>query len=256
MLELKNIHKQFNGNHILKGIDLTIKKGEVIAILGPSGSGKTTFLRCLNLLERADQGILVFKEKGIQIDFSQKISKQMELKLRRCSSMVFQQYNLFPHRTALENIIEGPITVQKIPKLTAIKQAQELLAKVGLTDKADLYPSQLSGGQQQRIGIARALAIKPHLILLDEPTSALDPELVGEVLHVLRLLADEGWTMIIVTHEMKFARDIADKIIFMDNGQIIEQNTARAFFDQPQQERTKQFLLKTHMTDFSLDYVI
>ncbi|MGQ0286857.1 amino acid ABC transporter ATP-binding protein [Pasteurellaceae bacterium 22721_9_1] len=256
MLEIKNIHKQFNGNEVLKGVDLSIQKGEVVAILGPSGSGKTTFLRCLNLLERADAGTLRFTDGCLSIDFAQKIPKATELALRRHSSMVFQQYNLFPHRTALENVMEGPVIVQKVPAEQAKQQALELLAKVGLADKVNLYPSQLSGGQQQRVGIARALAVQPDLILLDEPTSALDPELVGEVLQVLRLLAKEGWTMIIVTHEMKFAREVADKIVFMDGGKVVEQNNARDFFASPQQERTKQFLLQTKMNDFETDYVI
>ncbi|MGC6341645.1 amino acid ABC transporter ATP-binding protein [Bisgaard Taxon 45] len=256
MLEIKNIHKHFKGNEVLKGIDLTIQKGEVIAILGPSGSGKTTFLRCLNLLEKPDQGTLRFTDGSLEVDFSQKISKQTELALRRRSSMVFQQYNLFPHRTALENVMEGPVVVQKKSVEQAREQALTLLKKVGLAEKVQLYPAQLSGGQQQRVGIARALAVQPDLILLDEPTSALDPELVGEVLQVLKLLAKEGWTMIIVTHEMNFARDVADRVVFMDGGKVIEQNRAKAFFTQPKEERTKQFLLQTKMVDFTQDYMI
>ena len=181
MLKVTNIQKNFNGNHVLKGIDFEINKGEVVAILGPSGSGKTTFLRCLNLLERPEQGKLVFTDGDLKIDFSRKITKSDELSLRRRSSMVFQQYNLFPHRTALENVMEGMLVVQKQPKEQARKKALMLLEKVGLRAKADLFPSQLSGGQQQRVGIARALAVKPDSMLLDEPTSALDPELVGEV---------------------------------------------------------------------------
>ena len=178
------------------------------------------------------------------MDFSHKISKADELKLRRRSSMVFQQYNLFPHRTALENVMEGMVVVQKKSKAEAEQRAVELLTKVGLKDKMHLYPSQLSGGQQQRVGIARALAVQPDIILLDEPTSALDPELVGEVLQTLKLLAQEGWTMIIVTHEMQFARDVADRVILMADGNVVEQNNAREFFENPQQERTKQFLLQ------------
>ena len=212
MLKVTNIQKNFNGNHVLKGIDFEINKGEVVAILGPSGSGKTTFLRCLNLLERPEQGKLVFTDGDLKIDFSRKITKSDELSLRRRSSMVFQQYNLFPHRTALENVMEGMLVVQKQPKEQARKKALMLLEKVGLRAKADLFPSQLSGGQQQRVGIARALAVQPDLILLDEPTSALDPELVGEVLQTLKMLAQEGWTMIIVTHEMQFAKDVADRV--------------------------------------------
>ena len=249
MLKIRNIHKSFHGNEILKGIDLDIQKGEVIAILGPSGSGKTTFLRCLNMLERAEQGTLDFGD--LRIDFSQKVSNADELKLRRRSSMVFQQYNLFPHRTALENVMEGMLVVQKKSKTEAQARALALLEKVGLKDKVNLYPAQLSGGQQQRVGIARAIAVQPDIILLDEPTSALDPELVGEVLQALKLLAQEGWTMIIVTHEIQFARDIADRVILMGDGHIIEQNQAKVFFENPQQERTKQFLLQAKMPVFT-----
>ena len=244
MLEVNNIHKTFNGNPVLKGIDFYIEKGEVVAILGPSGSGKTTFLRCLNLLERPELGTLRFCDGSLTLDFSHKISKTDELKLRRRSSMVFQQYNLFPHRTALENVMEGMVVVQKKSKAEAEQRAVELLTKVGLKDKMHLYPSQLSGGQQQRVGIARALAVQPDIILLDEPTSALDPELVGEVLQTLKLLVQEGWTMIIVTHEMQFARDVADRVILMADGNVVEQNSAREFFENPQHERTKQFLLQ------------
>ena len=231
MLKVTNIQKSFNSHHVLKGIDFEINKGEVVAILGPSGSGKTTFLRCLNLLERPEKGVLAFTDGSLTIDFSKKISKSDELKLRRRSSMVFQQYNLFPHRTALENVMEGMMVVQK-------------------------HPSQLSGGQQQRVGIARALAVKPDIILLDEPTSALDPELVGEVLQALKMLAQEGWTMIIVTHELNFAKDVADRVILMENGQVVEQNTAAEFFSHPQQERTKQFLLQAKMPMEFEDYCI
>lgn len=255
MLKVSNIHKSFNGHQVLKGIDFEINKGEVVAILGPSGSGKTTFLRCLNLLERPEQGILEFTDGSLKIDFSQKITKADELKLRRRSSMVFQQYNLFPHRTAVENVMEGMVVVQKQPKKQAREKALALLEKVGLKAKAELYPSQLSGGQQQRVGIARALAVQPDLILLDEPTSALDPELVGEVLQALKLLAQEGWTMIIVTHELQFAKEVADRVILMADGHVIEQNTASKFFNSPKQERTKQFLLQAKMP-IDLDYCI
>lgn len=255
MLKVSNIQKNFNGNHVLKGIDFEINKGEVVAILGPSGSGKTTFLRCLNLLERPEKGILEFDDGSLKIDFSQKISKADELKLRRRSSMVFQQYNLFPHRSALENIMEGMVVVQKQDKSQAREKALSLLEKVGLKNKADLFPSQLSGGQQQRVGIARALAVKPDIILLDEPTSALDPELVGEVLQTLKMLAQEGWTMIIVTHEMQFAKDVADRVILMADGHIVEQSTADKFFSCPQQERTKQFLLQAKIA-LDPDYCI
>lgn len=255
MLKVTDIQKNFNGNDVLKGIDFEINKGEVVAILGPSGSGKTTFLRCLNLLERPEQGKLVFTDGDLKIDFSRKITKSDELSLRRRSSMVFQQYNLFPHRTALENVMEGMLVVQKQPKEQVRKKALMLLEKVGLKNKADLFPSQLSGGQQQRVGIARALAVQPDLILLDEPTSALDPELVGEVLQTLKMLAQEGWTMIIVTHEMQFAKDVADRVILMADGHIVEQNTADKFFSCPQHERTKQFLLQAKIA-LDPDYCI
>lgn len=245
MLQVKNINKTFHANSVLKGIDFSIEKGEVVALIGPSGSGKTTFLRCLNLLERPEQGQLDFAD--LHVDFAHKINKADELALRRRTSMVFQQYNLFPHRTALENVMEGMVTVQKIAKDKARDKALALLKKVGLSDKAELYPSQLSGGQQQRVGIARALAVEPQLILLDEPTSALDPELVGEVLQTLKLLAQEGWTMIIVTHELNFAKEVADRVILMEQGQIVEQNRASEFFNNPQQERTRQFLLQAKM---------
>ena len=245
MLQVKNINKTFHANSVLKGIDFSIEKGEVVALIGPSGSGKTTFLRCLNLLERPEQGQLDFAD--LHIDFAHKINKADELALRRRTSMVFQQYNLFPHRTALENVMEGMVTVQKIAKDKAREKALALLKKVGLSDKAELYPSQLSGGQQQRVGIARALAVEPQLILLDEPTSALDPELVGAVLQTLKLLAQEGWTMIIVTHELNFAKEVADRVILMEQGQIVEQNRASEFFNNPQQERTRQFLLQAKM---------
>ena len=245
MLQVKNINKTFHANSVLKGIDFSIEKGEVVALIGTSGSGKTTCLRCLNLLERPEQGQLDFAD--LHIDFAHKINKADELALRRRTSMVFQQYNLFPHRTALENVMEGMVTVQKIAKDKARDKALALLKKVGLSDKAELYPSQLSGGQQQRVGIARALAVEPLLILLDEPTSALDPELVGEVLQTLKLLAQEGWTMIIVTHELNFAKEVADRVILMEQGQIVEQNRASEFFNNPQQERTRQFLLQAKM---------
>ena len=244
MLKVTNIQKSFNGHHVLKGIDFEINKGEVVAILGPSGSGKTTFLRCLNLLERPEKGVLAFTDGNLTIDFSKKISKADELKLRRRSSMVFQQYNLFPHRTALENVIEGMVVVQKQPKETAREKALALLEKVGLKAKAGNYPAQLSGGQQQRVAIARALCTNQPLILFDEPTSALDPEMVQEVLNVMIELAHENITMICVTHEMGFARQVADRVIFMDGGYIVEEGTPEHFFTAPEHERTKAFLSK------------
>ncbi|MDO4435334.1 MAG: amino acid ABC transporter ATP-binding protein [Cardiobacteriaceae bacterium] len=241
MIQIHNIHKSFGSNVILRGIDLSIQKGSVTVILGASGSGKTTFLRCLNVLEQPEQGTIQFDD-GLTIDFGQKVSKDKILQLRRKSGMVFQQYNLFQHKSALENIMEAPIVVQKKPKEQAKKEALLLLEKVGLADKADLYPYQLSGGQQQRIGIARALALQPDLLLFDEPTSALDPELVQEVLNTMKTLASEGWTMIVVTHEIKFALEVADNVIVMDGGLIVEQGNPQALLNNPQHERTQRFL--------------
>ncbi|MDP4167855.1 MAG: amino acid ABC transporter ATP-binding protein [Bacillota bacterium] len=240
MLAIKGLNKSFGENEILKKIDLNIEKGKVIAILGPSGSGKTTLLRCLNALEIPHRGILSFDD--FTIDFSKKNKPADLLRLRRKSGMVFQAYHLFPHRTVLENVMEGPVKVQKRNKEEVKKEAVQLLQKVGLEDKMDLYPFQLSGGQQQRVGIARALAIKPELMLFDEPTSALDPELVGEVLKVMKDLANEGWTMVVVTHEIKFAQDVADEVVFIDGGVIVEQGPPEQIFSAPKEERTKQFL--------------
>ena len=249
MIKIRNIHKSFGANHILRGIDLDITKGEVVVILGPSGSGKTTFLRCLNALEQPEQGTIEFDNAApLKVDFAIKSVKKDILALRRKSGMVFQQYNLFPHKTALENVMEGPVYVQgKDPNL-AREDAVKLLDKVGLADKVDLYPFQLSGGQQQRVGIARALAIQPELMLFDEPTSALDPELVQDVLDTMKELAAEGWTMVVVTHEIKFALDVADVVIVMDHGVIVEQGSPQQLFENPQHERTKAFLqrLRSH----------
>lgn len=243
MIEIKNIHKTFGNNTILRGIDLNINKGQVVVILGPSGSGKTTFLRCLNALEMPEKGVIQFNNnQPLTVDFGDNPAKKSILTLRRKSGMVFQNYNLFPHKTALENIMEGPIFVQGKKPEQAKKEAIELLIKVGLADKADLYPYQLSGGQQQRVGIARALAIQPELMLFDEPTSALDPELVQDVLNTMKELANEGWTMVVVTHEIKFALDVADIVVVMDGGEIVEQGSPKSLFENPQHERTKRFL--------------
>ena len=243
MIKVRNIHKAFGDNPILRGIDLTVAKGQVVVILGPSGSGKTTLLRCLNGLELPQQGSIDFDGAApLHIDFSRKISKADMLALRRKSGMVFQQYNLFPHKTALENVMEGPLVVQKRPEATVRAEAQALLAKVGLGDKADLYPFQLSGGQQQRVGIARAMAIAPELMLFDEPTSALDPELVQGVLQTMKALAEDGRTMVVVTHEIQFARDVADHVVLMDGGVIVEQGSPEAMFQNPQQALTRSFL--------------
>lgn len=243
MIEIKNIHKTFGNNTILRGIDLNIQKGQVVVILGPSGSGKTTFLRCLNALEMPEQGTIKFEnEQLLAVDFGDNPTKKAILALRRKSGMVFQNYNLFPHKTAVENVMEGPVFVQGKSVAQAKQEAMALLAKVGLVDKAELYPYQLSGGQQQRVGIARALAIQPELMLFDEPTSALDPELVQDVLNTMKELANEGWTMVVVTHEIKFALDVADVVVVMDGGEIVEQGSPKALFENPQHERTKRFL--------------
>ncbi|MBD2839417.1 L-cystine ABC transporter ATP-binding protein YecC [Pseudomonas sp. JM0905a] len=244
MITVRNLTKSFKGQEVLKGIDLTIEPGEVVAIIGPSGSGKTTLLRCLNLLEVPSGGLIRVGE--IEIDASRPLKQQQGLirKLRQHVGFVFQNFNLFPHRTALENVIEGPVVVKKEPRERAIERARRLLAKVGLAGKEDAYPKRLSGGQQQRVAIARALAMEPDVILFDEPTSALDPELVGEVLATIRGLAEEKRTMVIVTHEMSFARDVANRAIFIDKGVIVEQGDAKALFSTPKEERTKQFLSK------------
>ncbi len=243
-ISVKQLVKKFHGQTVLHGIDLEVKPGEVVAIIGPSGSGKTTLLRSINLLEQPDAGTI--QVGNIIIDAAQSMGKQKGLvrELRQHVGFVFQNFNLFPHRTVLENIIEGPVIVKGEPKDEASARARELLAKVGLTGKETSYPRRLSGGQQQRVAIARALAMRPDVILFDEPTSALDPELVGEVLSAIRQLAQEKRTMVIVTHEMSFARDVADRAIFMDQGRIVEQGPAKTLFTDPQQPRTRQFLEK------------
>lgn len=239
MLEIQNIQKKFDGTEVLKGISLSVQKGDVVAILGPSGSGKTTLLRCLNFLETADAGTMVFD--GEQFSFGH-VSKKDIARIRRKTAFVFQNYNLFLNKTALENVTEGLIIARKMPKEQAIQIGKQALDKVGLSDRYDYYPSQLSGGQQQRVGIARALATDPEIIFFDEPTSALDPELVGEVLAVMRQLAEEGRTMIVVTHEMNFAKNVSSHVIFMENGTILEEGDAKTFFEHPKEERVKLFL--------------
>ncbi|WII95881.1 amino acid ABC transporter ATP-binding protein [Moraxella haemolytica] len=246
MITIKNIQKTFGENHILKGIDLTIDKGQVVVILGPSGSGKTTFLRCLNGLEMPDSGTMHFDDDSLAINFAKPIKKDIRLKLQRKSGMVFQSYNLFPHKTALENLTLAPMIAQNRPKAQVIDEAKQLLTQVGLADKMDLYPYQLSGGQQQRVGIARALAIKPELLLFDEPTSALDPELVQDVLATMKQLANDGWTMVVVTHEINFARDVADKVVLMDDGIVVEEGTPEQLFYHSTHPRVRQFLQKIH----------
>lgn len=239
MIKLENIHKSFGKTEVLKGISLEVNQGDIISILGPSGSGKTTLLRCINFLERANDGQITIDDISLPV---KNASKKDILALRKKTAMVFQSYNLFQHKTVLQNITEGLTVVQQKPEKVAIAIAHELLQKVGLDHKADAYPSALSGGQQQRVGIARALALNPEVILFDEPTSALDPELVGEVLDVIRKIAKSGITMIIVTHEMNFAREVSNRIIFMDGGVVLEEGEPHIIFNTPKHERTKQFL--------------
>ncbi|KXB56728.1 ABC transporter, ATP-binding protein [Corynebacterium sp. CMW7794] len=246
MIEAVNVHKAFGQLEVLKGIDLTVQPGEVAVLLGPSGSGKSTFLRCCNHLEKVTAGrlyidgeIIGYKERdGVLYEISEKEAARQ----RQDIGMVFQSFNLFSHRTVLENIIEAPVQVKKQPADAATKRAMELLDQVGLAHKADAYPVQLSGGQQQRVAIARAVAMDPKLMLFDEPTSALDPELVGEVLRVMKDLAAGGMTMLVVTHEMGFAREVADTVYFMDGGRVLEHGTPEQVFDHPQHDRTKSFL--------------
>ena len=239
MLELHGIKKSFGDLEVLKGIDLTVEQGDVVAILGPSGSGKTTLLRCINFLERASGGEMVFD--GERFDLS-KISKKDIARLRQKTAFVFQNYNLFLNKTALQNVTEGLIIGRKMPKAEAEEIGRKMLEKVGMADRSGYYPSQLSGGQQQRVAIARALATQPEIIYFDEPTSALDPELTGEVLAVMRQLAEEGMTMLVVTHEMAFARDVSNHVVFMADGVICEQGEPKQLFAHPTQARTKEFL--------------
>ena len=237
MIVIENLHKAFGEVEVLKGVNLHIKPQEVVALIGPSGSGKSTLLRCMNYLEEPTSGKVTVA--GTPLDGEANINK-----VREEVGMVFQRFNLFPHMTVLENIMLAPIKVKKVSKADAEKKARELLDRVGLADKAESFPSQLSGGQQQRVAIARALAMEPKVMLFDEPTSALDPEMVGEVLDVMRSLAKDGMTMAIVTHEMGFAREVADRVLFIDGGGILEQGTPAEIFEHPQQERTKSFLSK------------
>ena len=239
MLEIRNLRKAFGPLQVLRGIDLDVNKGDVVAILGSSGSGKTTMLRCLNFLERADAGTMDFD--GRRIELHRATHAEINA-LRRRTGFVFQNYNLFANKTALQNVTEGLIIARKMPRRTAEELAHAQLVKVGMDDRADYYPSQLSGGQQQRVAIARAMAADPEILYFDEPTSALDPELTGEVLAVMRQLAREDRTMLVVTHEMDFARHVANRVVFMEQGVIVEQNTAEAFFNDPQQPRTQEFL--------------
>lgn len=240
VLSVKGLRKAFGSNEVLKDIDLTVRRGSVTALIGPSGSGKTTVLRSLNGLETPDAGVITVGD--VTVDFSTPVGKREIAALRDRSAMVFQHYNLFPHMTVLENIIEGPVQVQKRSKQSAVAEAETLLARVGLLEKKDAYPFELSGGQQQRVGIVRALALRPQLLLFDEPTSALDPELVGDVLAVIKELALEGWTMVLVTHELAFARQTADEVVFMDGGVVVERGPAVEVLTEPREPRTRQFL--------------
>lgn len=250
MLKVSDVHKAFGKNEILKGVDLTVNKGDVVVILGPSGSGKTTLLRTIAFLETADKGELEFDEIKTSLSNAH---KNTILDVRKKIGFVYQNYNLFANKTALENVMEGLVVARKVPKDKAKIIAEEALKKVGLLERKGFYPSQLSGGQQQRVGIARAIAYKPDVVLFDEPTSALDPELVGEVLSVIKTLAKEGTTMIVVTHEMSFAEEAATQVVFMDGGVVVEKGTSREIFYTPKEERTKQFLRRVLKT---VDYVI
>jgi len=267
VLEVRGLSKSFGANTVLKGIDLDVPRGKVVALIGPSGSGKTTVLRSLNGLETPDAGSVTVGARGtaaagaeggaaagaeggaadpvlpeLTLDFTKKVTPKEVAALRDRSAMVFQHYNLFPHMTVLQNVIEGPLRVQKRPQTEVVAEAEALLARVGLAEKRDSYPFELSGGQQQRVGIVRALALKPQLLLFDEPTSALDPELVDDVLAVIRELAQEGWTMVIVTHELAFARQTADEVVFMADGVVVERGPANQVLREPREERTQQFI--------------
>lgn len=241
MVKCSQVHKSFGDLEVLKGVDLEVKKGEVVAILGPSGSGKTTFLRCINFLERGDAGTI--SVNGFTVPCKEGTKKEV-LELRKKTAMVFQNYNLFKNKTVIQNVMEGLTIVQKVNKQEAYERSKAMLEKVGLGQRLDYYPIQMSGGQQQRAGIARALVLQPDVILFDEPTSALAPELVGEVLETMKEIAETGITMIVVTHEISFAHDVASKVVFMDGGVVVEQGTPEQVIDHPQNERTRQFLKK------------
>jgi polar amino acid transport system ATP-binding protein len=238
MISVKNLKKNFEGVEVLKGIDVTINKGDVVCVIGPSGSGKSTFLRCLNLLEQPTGGEIIFDGENL-------LDKKVDInKHRQKMGMVFQQFNLFPHMSVLENLICAPVMLKKMPKNEAIEKAMNLLNRVGLGDRADSYPNQLSGGQKQRVAIVRALCMEPEVMLFDEPTSALDPEMVGEVLDVMKELAKEGMTMVVVTHEMGFAREVSNRVLFLDEGLIAEEGSPQQIFNEPKCERLQSFLAK------------
>jgi L-cystine transport system ATP-binding protein len=240
LLTVRDVHKAFGDNEVLKGISFDVPAGTVTAVIGPSGSGKTTVLRTLNALDQADAGVITIAD--VTVDFGAAPDRGLLKRFRAQSGMVFQSHNLFPHMKVLQNVLEGPVLVQRRPKVEAREEALALLAQVGLAEKADQYPYQLSGGQQQRVGIARALALRPKLMLFDEPTSALDPELVGEVLQVMKDLAQEGWTMVVVTHEIRFAQQVADQVLFIDGGVVLESGPPAQVLTEPKEARTRQFL--------------
>lgn len=242
MITTTGLSKRFENNEVLKNIDLHVNAKDIVVLLGPSGSGKSTLLRCLNGLEQLSGGRIEVNGTVVDSADSLRVQRARVLEIRRQTGMVFQQFNLYPHKTVLGNVMEGLVTVKKIKRDEAAERGKLLLDRVGLSDKQDAYPSRLSGGQQQRVAIARALAMEPEVMLFDEPTSALDPELVGEVLSVMKELAQEGMTMLVVTHELKFARNVANKIVFMADGLIVEEASPKAFFEQPEQERTRKFL--------------
>jgi len=240
LLTVRDVRKAFGDNEVLKGISFDVPAGSVTAVIGPSGSGKTTVLRTLNALDQADAGVITIGD--LSVDFAAHPDRATLARFRAQSGMVFQSHNLFPHMKVLQNVLEGPVVVQRRPKAEAREEALALLAQVGLAEKADQYPYQLSGGQQQRVGIARALALRPKLMLFDEPTSALDPELVGEVLQVMKDLAQEGWTMVVVTHEIRFAQQVADQVLFIDGGVVLESGPPAQVLTEPKEARTRQFL--------------
>lgn len=243
VIKLENITKNFGANEVLKNINLTVNKSEVVVIMGPSGSGKSTLLRCMTFLEEPNAGVVRIGQTEIKAGEKMKGERKRLIRsIRQNTGFVFQQFNLFPHKTAIENVMEGPLIIKKMPKEEARAYAYSLLDKVGLSERCDHYPSQLSGGQQQRVAIARALSMEPMVMLYDEPTSALDPELVREVLQVMKDLAKEGMTMVVVTHEMGFAREVADRVLFMADGVIVEEGTSDEIFNAPKEERTKRFL--------------
>ena len=249
MLNVKDIHKSFDGVEVLKGVNISVNQGDVVVILGPSGSGKTTLLRCVNFLERADAGTIQLDE--LELD-AHKATKKEVHEFRQRTAFVFQNYNLFKNKTVLGNVMEGLVTSRKVPKDEARRRALAQLAKVGMEERADAYPNQLSGGQQQRVGIARAMALNPEVVLFDEPTSALDPELVGEVLAVMKDLAAQGTTMVVVTHEMAFAREVATHVVFMEGGVVVEEGTPDEIFGAPKEERTRRFLRRILQPEYSI----